>query len=430
MSEFMNRDFLLTTAAARTLYHEYAAPQPIFDYHNHLSPRDIAEHRRFTNLTELWLSTDHYKWRAMRAQGIDERLITGDSTDRETFDAWAYTVPRLVGSPLYHWVHLELQRYFGIEEVLTPESAGRIWKQTEEQMLGEGFDAVSLLNKMNVRVLCTTDDPRDDLAFHRQIRSDASIPFEVRPSFRPDAILFGDPAATAQLCAKYRTLDVKKALADSMEFFRESGCLVSDHGFGSFPYGEDARMSDLLRFLGRSYAENGMVMQLHLGAIRNTVPHLWKAVGRDSGADSIGVVTDPNALAAFLGDLDREYALPRTILYNHNPADNRMLANLAVCFAPNVQFGAAWWMNDHLSGIDAQIGELMESSALASSVGMLTDSRSFTSFVRHEYFRRILCRKIGALVEEGQYPADFAFLGALVEDLCYRNAARFIGREE
>ena len=430
MKAFMDRDFLLDTETARILFHNYAEQMPIFDYHNHLSPRDIAEHRRFRNLTELWLETDHYKWRALRANGVEERLISGDADDYEKFEAWSQVVPKLIGSPLYHWVHLELQRYFHIDTPLCPASCLTIWEQTCEQLQGDGFDAVSLLNQVDARVLCTTDDPADPLQWHRMIREDDSIPFRVIPSFRPDKYLRGDEAADHALCERYQAADVETALCRALDFFMENGCRVSDHGFSRFDYGEDPVLTQRLDFLGREYARRGIVMQLHMGAVRNNSPRLWKAIGPDAGADSVGSTCPPDALSAFLSSLEEDGCLPRTILYNLNPADNMVLSTMAGNFAPQVQFGAAWWFNDQLRGMRAQLDELLETNALASSVGMLTDSRSFTSFVRHEYYRRILCARLGELVESGQYPNDTESLGEIVKDVCYRNACRFIDGEK
>ncbi len=459
MTTFMTRDFLLDTPLARKLFHEHAALQPIFDFHNHLSPKDIAEHRRFHNLTELWLETDHYKWRAMRACGVEERLITGDAAPFEKFRAWAETLPKLVGNALYYWTHLELQRYFGIYELLGPETAEEIWQKTEEMLKEEGFDTVSLLARMKVQVLCTTDDPLDTLEWHKKIREDETIPFKVCPSFRPDkylmvrqeevkkvlaadsedmiraedeAIFPEKPAevspevkAAAQLCRKYETDELDLALIRALDHFKKNGCLVSDHGFSEFPYLYDPEFAGRLTLLGRAYQKRNIVMQLHLGPVRNNSAKLLSEYGPDAGGDSVGKTTDPFALSAFFKTLESEDHLPKTILYNLNPSDNMMLSTMAVNYAPKMQFGAAWWFNDMYRGINAQLDELMETGALASSVGMLTDSRSFTSFTRHEYFRRILCRKIGKLVEEGFWPEDEKTLGQIVEDICYRNAARF-----
>lgn len=426
---FMDQDFLLNTETAKGLYHNYAEHEPIFDYHNHLSSKDIAEHRRLHNLYEAWLETDHYKWRAMRACGIPEKYITGDAEPYEKFEKWAEVLPKLAGSPLYHWTHLELQRYFGIHELLTPVTAEKIWKETEQQMLGDGFDTVSLLQKMNVRVLCTTDDPADTLEWHAKIAEDDTIGFRVLPSFRPDKYLMGTAEALAEnrkkLCERFNTSDLKTAFHKALNYFCERGCLVSDHGFGVFPYATDPEFRDLMLFLGKEYAERGIAMQLHLGPIRNTVPSLMKSYGADAGADSVGPATDPFAIASFLSALEGEGKLPNTILYNLNPVDNTMLATMAGNYAPKVQFGAAWWFNDHFRGINAQLDELMENGTLSAAVGMLTDSRSFTSFVRHEYYRRILCRKLGELVAEGMYPDDIQTLGRIVRDVCFANAENF-----
>lgn len=426
MSVFMDKDFLLDTEAARALYHDYAENQPIFDYHNHLSPKDIAEHRRFHNLTELWLEGDHYKWRAMRACSVDERYITGDASAYEKYEMWANVLPKLAGSPLFHWTHLELKRYFGIDTLLNADTAKKIWDDTEEMMRGDGYDTVSLLNRMNVKVLCTTDDPADTLEWHKIIAADESIPFRVCPSFRPDRYL-SDPAGDAAkaLCEKYGVSDLKEALAAALDYFCENGCLVSDHGFITFPYLADESFADLFRFLGACYAEKNVVMQMHLGPIRNVSPKLMASFGPDAGGDSVGNMTDPFAIGAFLGDLEKEGSLPRTILYNLHPADNTMLSTMVINFAPKVQFGAAWWLNDTIRGIEAQIDELMETGAISGSVGMLTDSRSFTSFVRHEYYRRILCRKLGRLIADGMYPDDTSALGKIAADVCYGNAERF-----
>lgn len=421
MKKYLDENFLLTTETAKRLYFDFAEKMPVFDYHNHLSAKDIAEHRRFTNLTELWLETDHYKWRAMRAAGIDESLITGNAPAFEKFKAWAEVMPGLVGSPLHHWCHLELRRYFGIYEVLTPKTAENIWEQTCRILEGEGFDTVSLLEKMNVRVLCTTDDPADSLEWHRMIRQDKTIPFKVLPSFRPDKYCVKDADCSA-LCEKYGTDRVDEALIKALDFFCENGCICADFGAGEF--------SDnlLLRMLATEYKRRSIVMQIHLGPMRNVNPKIMGSFGRDGGCDSIGPAIDPIEVAGFLSALQEQDALPKTVLYNLNPSDNRMLATLAGDFAPDVLFGAAWWFNDHIRGIKSQLLELMETGSLASTAGMLTDSRSFTSFVRHEYYRRILCALIGEQVEEGLYPDDMETLGILVKNICYENAEAFFSK--
>ena len=360
----------------------------------------------------------------MRACGVDERYITGDAPEYRKFQKWAEVVPQLVGCPLYHWVHLELQRYFEIYAPLTPENAPAIWEETKEKL--KAYNAVSLLEKMNVRVLCTTDDPADTLEWHKKIAADPTIPFHVLPSFRPDNYLGGNPEAERALCEKYGTDSLPEALGKALDYFCENGCKVSDHGFSRFAYIPGTKQAELLHVLGKAYHAHGVAMQLHLGPIRNQNPRLLAEVGPDAGGDSVVLTTDPFQLGAFLGDLARENSLPNTILYNLNPTDNAMLATMAVNFAPKVQFGAAWWFNDTIRGMRRQIDELMENGLLAKSVGMLTDSRSFSSFPRHEYYRRILCNRLGELVESGQYPADEQALGKIVENICGKNAAAFL----
>ena len=337
---------------------------------------------------------------------------------------WAEVLSQLIGCPLYHWAHLELQRYFDIYEPLTVESAPAIWDQTKEKL--KSYDAVSLLKKMNVRVLCTTDDPIDTLEWHKKIAEDPTIPFRVLPSFRPDKYLGGNPEAERALCEKYGTEDITSALGLALDYFYKYGCKVSDHGFSRFSYTPGTQQAERMLFLGGRYAECGITMQLHLGPIRNQNPLLYSIFGPDAGGDSVGLTTDPFQLGAFLGDLDRENHLPNTILYNLNPAENTVLSTMAVNFAPKVQYGAAWWFNDTLRGMRRQIDELMETGMLAKSVGMLTDSRSFSSFPRHEYYRRILCNRFGELVENGLYPSNIETLGQVVENICGKNAVAFM----
>lgn len=361
----------------------------------------------------------------MRACGVEERYITGNAPDYEKFVQWSRVVPQLVGCPLYHWTHLELQRYFDIDTPLTPRTAPAIWEETKEKL--KNYDAVSLLEKMQVRVLCTTDDPADPLEWHKKIAADPTIPFRVLPSFRPDRYLSGDREAERTLCGRYGADSLPEALEKALDHFCENGCRVSDHGFSRFAYVPGTEQGELLHFLGRAYHARGIAMQLHLGPIRNQNPRLMAAFGPDAGGDSVGLPTDPFQLGAFLGDLERENSLPNTILYGLNPSDNPVLATMAATFAPRVQFGAAWWFNDTIRGMRRQIEELMENGLLAGSVGMLTDSRSFSSFPRHEYYRRILCDCLGDLVEQGAYPADMETLGRIVENICGRNAEAFLG---
>ncbi len=455
MKPFMNEEFLLTTETARRLFHDHGESCPILDYHNHLSPRDIYERRRYENLTQLWLEADHYKWRCMRMCGVPEEYITGSAPEYDKFFRFAQIMPRLIGSPVYHWAHLELQRYFGIPTPLTEKTARDIWDATSDLLGSEGFDAVSLLEKARVKLLCTTDDPVDTLEWHQRLGEDGSLSFQTLPSFRPDRFLHIDqPAwktALVQLGERYGAItdwdSLRQALSGSLDHFCQVGCRVTDHGFIHFRYAQGdpapvvekalagATLSEeetaiyegaLLRFLGGEYARRELVMQLHLGPIRNNSPRLLGAFGPDAGGDSIGAPTDAFKLSAFLGDLEGKGALPKTILYNLHPADGDMMATMAASFAADggrVQYGAAWWLHDHIRGIRRQLDLLMETGSLARSVGMLTDSRSLTSFVRHEYFRRVLCDQLGALVERGEYPGDMDTLGAMVEDICWRNAA-------
>ena len=456
MKPFMNKGFLLNNETGFHLYHDVAKDCPIIDYHNHLSPREIYQRRRYENLTQLWLEADHYKWRCMRVCGVPEQYITGDADAYEKFFRFAQIMPRLIGSPVYHWAHLELQRYFGIKTTLSEKTAKEIWDKTCKMLQEDGFDAVSLLNQAKVKILCTTDDPADSLEWHMKLAQE-DLPFRTLPSFRPDRVLHIDQLhwrlAVEQLGERYGAVtdwnSLKLALSKALDFFCSVGCRVTDHGFIHFRYaagdpapvvekalaGEELSEEEvavyqgaLLRFLASEYARRDLIMQLHLGPIRNNSPKLLAAFGADAGGDSIGAATDPFLLSAFLSDLEENDCLPKTILYNLNPADSAMLATMAVNFAANgakVQYGAAWWLHDHLRGISEQLDQLMETGLLSGSVGMLTDSRSFTSFARHEYFRRILCDKIGALVERGEYPNDMETLSAMVEDICWRNAADY-----
>ena len=458
MKAFMDKEFLLTNETGSRLFHEYAENCPIIDYHNHLPPKDIFEKRRYENLTQLWLESDHYKWRCMRVCGVPEEFVTGSASEWEKFQKFAEIMPRLIGSPVYHWAHLELQRYFGIDTPISGKNAKEIWDKTCEMLKCDGFDAVSLLDKMQVKVLCTTDDPADTLEWHLKLK-EAGLHFKTLPSFRPDRFLhIAQPAwktAISQLGEKYGEISdwesLKKALKKSLDFFCQVGCRVTDHGFIHFRYAKGdaaavmakalcgAELTDeeiavyqgeLLSFLAEEYTKRDLTMQLHLGPIRNNSPKLFKAFGADAGGDSMGEATDPFMLGAFLGDLERENALPKTILYNLNPNDSDMLATMAVNFAADggkVQYGAAWWLLDHIRGISDQIDRLMETGLISGSVGMLTDSRSFTSFTRHEYYRRILCDKIGAIVERGEYPCDMEMLGEMVENICWKNAVNYFG---
>jgi glucuronate isomerase len=404
MTAFIHDDFLLRTAAARRLYHEHAAGLLIVDYHNHLDPLALAEDRAFANLTRLWIATDPYKHRAMRIAGVPERLITGDASDREKFEAWAATVPLTIGNPLFHWTALELQRYFGINEVLSPETAGRIWEQCNEQLRTKTFTARQLIARANVEVLCTSDRLNDDLSAHARL---AQSDFKTR--------VFPSPR------------DAEAPDTKRLDEFQRLGCRLADHAVNSFD-------SDALRACAREYARRGWILQLHFGAQRETSTRLRRLAGPAGGYATIGSACDIAGLCRFLDGLEQEGCLPRTILYPLNPADYAAIATLTGSFAADgvrgkVQFGPAWWYNDHALGIRQHLEVLAHYGLLATFIGMTTDSRSLLSMVRHEYFRRVLCTWLGERVEAGELPAD---LGALVRAVCYENAREWIlkGRTE
>ena len=465
---FLDEHFLLNTETAKHLYHEFAKGLPIIDYHCHLSPALIAENHRFENLTQAWLSGDHYKWRAMRANGIPDAYCTGDKPDREKFREWANTVPYTLRNPLYHWTHLELQRYFGITEVLNPQSADRIYDVCSEKLRSPEFSTRSLLRKMNVEVVCTTDDPADTLEHHRAIR-ESSLEAAILPAFRPDnALLIDAPQVYNQYLSKLEAAsgvsitsysDLLRALKDRHDFFSENGCSLSDHGLeqvyaedftregterifdkvrgGHVPDETERRQfkSALLQELAEWDAEKGWVQQFHLGALRNNNSRKLKQLGPDTGWDSIGDFPQGRSLSKFLDRLDCGDKLAKTILYNLNPADNAMIATMIGnfndgSFPGKIQFGAAWWFLDQKDGMTQQLNALSNMGLLSRFVGMLTDSRSFLSYPRHEYFRRILCRLFGEEIEGGELPADLPWIGKVVSDICYYNARRYFGWEK
>ncbi len=467
---FIHDDFLLASAAARRLYHEFAKEEPIIDYHNHLPPRDIAQDRQFRNLHEIWLEGDHYKWRAMRCNGVPERLITGDASPRDKFLAWSATVPHTLRNPLYHWTHLELKRYFGIDELLNEKTAPAIWEQTEAMLARPAMSARGILRSQKVRALCTTDDPADGLPWHEKCAADG---FEtgVYPTFRPDkAYAITDPVAWNAWCERLGSqanVDVNsfdkliEALDRRHEAFHAVGGRLSDHGLNrafASTQGEDAarRVFDRYRgggrsaasaeelevlathvmmHVGRMNARRGWTMQLHLGPIRNNNARLAREIGADVGCDSIGDYPQAETLSAFLNALDSENALPKTVLYNVNPADNYVFGTMAGNFADGttpgkVQFGSGWWFLDQKEGMEWQINALSNLGLLSRFIGMLTDSRSFMSFPRHEYFRRTLCNLLGADLEAGLLPADFELAGGMLRNICYANAKAYLGLEK
>ncbi len=470
MKPFIHPDFLLRTAAARDLYHGYAEPLPIIDFHTHLPSRDIAEDRRFENLARVWLAGDHYKWRAMRACGVDERFVTGDASDREKFDRWAAVVPRTLRNPLHHWTHLELARVFGIDDrLLDPATAPGIWDEANARLAEPGFSARGLLRRMNVDVVCTTDDPVDDLRHHAVLKVAMDFPTRVYPTFRPDrALAVEDPEAFpayVEALARAADMDVRtgddfvEALRRRHDHFHALGCRASDHGLEAIPAadapasairaGFDKRMAGktpspadvrafrgaLLRELAVMDAESGWVQQYHLGALRNVNTRLARALGPDCGCDAIGDFDQVRPLARFLDALDASGRLAKTILYDLNPRDHEAFAALAGCFQDGrtpgkMQFGAAWWFLDQRDGMTRQIEALSAVGLLSLFVGMTTDSRSFLSYPRHEYFRRLLCDILGREMEGGLLPDDRDLVGGLVRDVCRLNAKRYFGFPE
>ncbi|HEX2682637.1 MAG TPA: glucuronate isomerase [Ferruginibacter sp.] len=463
MKKFLDENFLLQNKTAEQLYHEFAKPMPIIDYHNHLPPQQIADDLNFENLTQVWLYGDHYKWRAMRTNGIAEKYCTGDATDLEKFEKWAGTVPYTMRNPLYHWTHLELQRYFNIDQILNADSARSIYEEASEKLRSPEYSVRNLLRKMNVKTLCTTDDPTDLLEHHLKIQADH---FEIRilPAFRPDKAMQSDDAsAFNNYVAKLEAVsgisistyqDYLNALKARHDFFATVGCKVSDHGleqiyaedhtdteisnaFDKLRSGKELSHSEDLKFRSAMLIEfakwdheKGWVQQYHLGALRNNNSRMLKQLGADTGWDSIGDFSQGRALAKFLNKLDETNQLARTILYNLNPADNELMATMIGNFNDGsvegkIQFGSAWWFLDQKDGMIKQINALSNMGLLSKFVGMLTDSRSFMSYPRHEYFRRILCNMFGEEIENGELPNDIAQVGRIIEDICYNNAHNY-----
>jgi glucuronate isomerase len=463
MKKFLDENFLLYNSTAEYLYHEHAAKMPILDYHCHLSPAQIARNDGFENLTRAWLSGDHYKWRAMRTHGVDEYFCTGEAPDREKFEKWAETVPFTLRNPLYHWTHLELQRYFGISDLLRPETAGPIYEQASAMLRQEEFHPRGLLKKMKVEMLCTTDDPIDTLEFHRQIRNQV-IQIRVFPTWRPDKLFMVNNTLVFNeyLNSLERISDsvignydqLLMAILKRHDFFHENGCRMSDHGleyfytddytgtginliFNAVRKGNDLEADQILKFrsallhdLAVMDHEKGWTQQFHIGAMRNNNSRMFELKGPDTGFDSIGDYPVAESMSHFLDKLNRDHKLAKTILYNLNPADNEVMATMTGNFQEGqvpgkVQWGSAWWFLDQKDGMEKQLNTLSNFGLLAHFVGMLTDSRSFLSFPRHEYFRRILCNLIGSDVEKGEIPDEKGRLGKLVEDICYHNAKQY-----
>lgn len=465
MKKFMDEDFLLQTETAKILYHNYAAKMPILDYHCHISPQEIAEDRKFENITQVWLGGDHYKWRQMRSNGVEEKYITGDATDREKFQKWAETLEKAIGNPLYHWSHLELQRYFDYHGVLNGETAEEVWQICNAKLKEDGMSARNLIRQSNVTLLCTTDDPVDSLEWHEKIAADESFDVQVLPAFRPDKAMNLEKADYLDYLKKLEQISgikidsfdaLIKALSIRMDHFAKHGCLVADHGLEYVMYapatdeelekifakrlsGEDVTRAEELQFktafmvrLGKEYHKRSWAMQLHYGVKRDNNGMIFSSLGPDAGIDCINNYAPSSEMADYLNALAITDELPKTILYSLNPTDNAAIGTIMGCFQQGgivgkIQHGSAWWFNDHKKGMEEQLTSLANLGLLANFIGMLTDSRSFLSYTRHEYFRRILCNLIGNWVENGEYPFDEKKLGAMVQDISYYNAVRYFG---
>lgn len=468
MNNFMDQDFLLDTKTAKHLYHDYAKKMPIVDYHCHINPQEIYEDKKFDNITQVWLGGDHYKWRQIRSNGVPEKLITGnESTDREKFDAWAATMPKLIGNPLYSWSHLELQKYFGYTGHLSPETADEVWNLTKEKLSSDELSVRNIIRNSNVKVICTTDDPIDSLEWHIKLREVADLGFSVLPAWRPDKATNIEKTDYNEYIQKLSSVSgvsvkdfesLKLALKNRLDFFNENGCSVSDHGVDFVYYypadnaaidaimkkklaGDEISLIEqyqyktaLLLFLGREYHRLNWVMQLHFGCKRNNNTAMFNKLGPDTGFDSISGYAPADQLANFLDALSITDELPKVILYSLNPNDDAAIGTIIGCFQDSstigkVQQGSAWWFNDHYEGMRAQMKSLAALGCFGNFNGMLTDSRSFLSYTRHDYFRRILCGLIGEWVESGQYPNDEKALKELVENISFNNAVRYFGFE-
>ena len=463
MKAFMDRDFLLNTEVSRILYHEVAEKCPIIDYHCHLSPREIYEDIRYENLTQVWLGGDHYKWRLMRGAGVPEKYITGNATDYEKFEKYAEVLGKSIGNPLYHWSHLELRRFFGYEGILNKKTAPEVWKITKEKLAGAEYTSRGLIRMSHVETICTTDDPADSLEWHEKLDADEMLEVTVLPAWRPDRAMNLEKANYPEYLAQLEKAagikiasfaDLKKALHARLNFFASHGCSLSDHGLSCVMYapaGEEeverifrerldgnlptAREEAVFKFafmtcMAKEYAARNWVMQLHYGCRRDNNPVMFRKLGPDTGFDCVDTDTPSAQTAAFLGYLEERGELPKTILYSLNTNDNASIDSIIACFQNDsavgrLQHGSAWWFNDHFDGMSAQLKSLANLGYLAGFVGMLTDSRSFLSYPRHEYFRRILCRIFGEWVEDGFYPEDMETLREIVGNICYGNANRY-----
>lgn len=463
MKQFMDKDFILNTKTAKKLYHKYAESLPIIDYHCHIVADEIAEDRKFDNIAQVWLGADHYKWRAMRVFGIDEKYITGDSSDYEKWMAFSKALPKMFGSPLYHWAHLELRKYFGINKPLNEDTADEIWNICNQKL--KTMSARKMVEMSNVDTICTTNDPTEDLTAHGIIAKDTSFKTKVFPAFRPDpAVAIDKPAfvpyiekLSACVGREIKTFaDLKAALEERIDYFKEFGCRAADHGLDYVPFGianekeldkifktalsgksittaeADAFKTAVIALCSKKYTELGWVMEVHFGVYRNTNDNMFKVLGADAGFDTAGHHDDSAALAKLLNHLNNQNSLPKTVLFPIDPGKNVMVETIAGSFGQSgvrgrVQQGAAWWFNDTKCGMEAQLKAFSDLSVLGCFIGMLTDSRSFLSYTRHEYFRRILCNYVGDMVENGEYPNDEKQLKSLIEDICYYNVKNYFG---
>ena len=462
MRQFMDQDFLLKTETAKRLFHDYAADMPIIDYHCHINPKEIYEDLQYENITQVWLYGDHYKWRAMRSCGIDEYYITGEASDYEKFCKFAETLEYAIGNPLYHWSHLELKKYFGYDGVLSRKTAEQVWNLTKAAFAEGGLSVRNIIRKSNVEVICTTDDPVDSLEWHEKI-AESDFEVKVLPAWRPDKVInieketFSAYIHQLELAADLEIKDIpslKAALIRRMDYFQERGCSVSDHGLDFVPYVRcteeqladifnsgrqgyplttaeiEGYKTEMMLFFAEEYQRRGWVMQLHYGCRRDNNQKMFDKLGPDTGFDCISNYTPADKLASFLDAANGGSGLPKTILYSLNPEDNAVIGTLIGCFqgseaAGKIQHGSAWWFNDHKKGMEEQMTTLASLGLLGKFIGMLTDSRSFLSYTRHEYFRRILCNLIGTWVEDGEFPAEEALLENLVRGIAHDNAEAY-----
>ena len=465
MRSFMNEDFLLHTNTGKDLYHHVASKMPIIDFHCHINPAEIMKNRKFENITQAWLEGDHYKWRLIRSMGVEERLITGDASDREKFQKFAEILPKCIGNPVYHWAHLELQRYFGSNLVISGDTAQEIWDLAKEKLREDSMRVRGIIAQSKVQAIGTTDDPADDLNWHKQLREDVTSPIVVSPTMRPDKAINIDKVGFPEYINKLADIsgikitnrdELKEALLTRIQFFHEMGCRASDHGLDYVVYrlaGEEeleasfqkglqgeavtieeaeAFKTDMMLFFGREFARRQWVMQLHYGVLRNCNQMMFDRLGPDTGFDAMGMRNCGKEIVGFLNALGKDDLLPKTVLFSINPHDDAMLGTIIGCFQTSeirgkIQHGIPWWFNDTKHGMESQLITLSGVGVLGAFIGMLTDSRSFLSYARHEYFRRILCNQIGRWVEDGEYPNDKEALKELVEDISYRNAARYFG---